>query len=368
MASVVATVVALTVAATPVATATTTAAASDREISFVVDGTTTFGTLHVPAHRAGATLAAALLIPGSGATDRDGNVPPTVTPATLRLIADLLGTDGIMTYRFDKYATGKTGFGRIGDPSRLDMPAYTRQAVAAYATLRAQPETNTHRMLIVGHSEGGLQALLVARAVRPAPAGLALLAPQDLRILDIIAFQVDDQLDTLASAGTISAADAAATKAGVARVIAEFRASKPLDTSGMLPAVATFFATGIFGPDDRRFVRSDDAIYPPDIAQDVRPGTRVLFTCGTADVQVPCWTAGPELAVLARRHVTGPGLRVLPGLDHFLHPAGTPINDQILDPVAQRALLDFVRPFAMGCGTGSSPSAFRSATTPRQQC
>jgi hypothetical protein len=54
---------------------------------------------------------------------------------------------------------------------------------------------------------------------------------------------------------------------------------------------------------------------------------------------------GPEVAALARRHITGPGLRVLPDVTHFLHPAGTSDSDQILAPVVQRALLDFVRPF-----------------------
>jgi pimeloyl-ACP methyl ester carboxylesterase len=340
--------VALTAAMTPSATATTatTTAAADREISFVVDGTTTFGTLHVPAHRAGTTMAAALLIPGSGQTDRDGNVPPTVLPATLRLFADLLGAEGIMTYRFDKYTTGQTGFGRFSsDPGELNMPAFTRQAVAAYKTLRAQPETDKHRMLIIGHSEGGLQALLVAREVRPTPAGLALLAPQALRILDIINFQLDEQVDTLTSAGTITAADAAATKAGMSRMIAEFRADQPLDTSGILPVFATFLTTAVFNSTNSRFVRTDDAIYPPDVARDVRPGSRVMVTCGTADTQVPCWMTGPELTVLARRNITGPGLRVLPNVDHFLHPAGTPINDQILAPATQQALLDFVHPF-----------------------
>lgn len=338
-------VCALVGVAAPAATAAPLVPAADHEVDFVVDGTTTFGTLHVPAHRAGATMAAALLIPGSGLTDRNGNVSQlNLTPDTLRLFADLLGTQGIMTYRFDKYGTGRTGFGAVGDPSNLDMPLYTRQAAAAYTTLRAQPGTDPHHMLIVGHSEGGLQALLVARTVRPAPAGLALLAPQDLRILDIIAFQVADQIDAGVSTGAISASDGAATKAGITRVIAEFRAGQPLDTTGMLPNVAAFFV-GVLGPLNARFIRSDDAIYPPDVVRDLRPGTRVLLTCGTADVQVPCATVGPEVAALARRHITGPGLRVLPDVTHFLHSAGTPDSDQTLGPVVQHTLLDFARPF-----------------------
>src|ERR1041384_6699192 len=85
--------------------------AADREVVFTVDGTTTYGTLHVPAHRAGQRLRAALLLPGSGPTDRDGNQPPAVTPHTLSHLAAALDRQGVVTLRFDKYGSGRTGLG-----------------------------------------------------------------------------------------------------------------------------------------------------------------------------------------------------------------------------------------------------------------
>jgi hypothetical protein len=266
-------------------------------------------------------------------------------PGTLRLIAGLLGTNGVMTLRFDKYGTGQTGAGAFtNDPSKLDMPAYTRQAIAAYAALLAQTETDQRRILIVGHSEGGLQTMLVARAVHPAPAGLALLAPQDLRLLDLVNLQLDEQLDQLTAAGTITAAQDATNKTALVRAIAQFRAGQQVDTTGMLPSLVAV-TNVLFSPTSARFVRSDDAIYPPDVARGLRPGTGMLLTCGTADTEVPCPTTTPLLSALARQHITQPGLRVLPGIDHFLHPAGTPINDQIIAPSAQQALRAFIRPF-----------------------
>ena len=50
-------------------------AAASSDVSFAVDGTKTYGTLEIPAHRNGQHLAAALLLAGSGPTDRDGNQP-----------------------------------------------------------------------------------------------------------------------------------------------------------------------------------------------------------------------------------------------------------------------------------------------------
>ncbi|MEV7394809.1 hypothetical protein [Streptomyces sp. NPDC091215] len=123
--------------------------AVDREVRFTADGTTAYGTLHIPAHRAGRRLAAALLLPGSGPTDRNGDEPPGFTPHTLALMAGVLSDDGVMTLRFDKYGTGRTVLG--GRSSAPDMAAYTRQAVAAYNTLRAQPEADAHALLVVGH-------------------------------------------------------------------------------------------------------------------------------------------------------------------------------------------------------------------------
>jgi alpha-beta hydrolase superfamily lysophospholipase len=318
--------------------------AADREIRFTADGSTAYGTVHIPAHHAGHRLAAALLIPGSGLTDRDGDEPPTFSPHTLALFAGALGDEGVMSLRFDKYGTGRTGWGRHRSPDHIDMAAFTRQAVAAYDALRSQPEADPSKMLIVGHSEGGLQALLVERAVRAKPAGLALIAPQDTRLLDAIDYQLAGQLDEAVSVGQLSAAQAGLNKAGVRRAVAGFRAHRQVDTSGLLPSIASFL-DALFGPHNAVFVRSDDADYPPDIARSVAPGTRALVTCGTADTNVPCRTTPPLLAALASARTTGPGLRVLPGIDHLLHPAGTPANDRSLAPAARRALGDFVRPW-----------------------
>jgi uncharacterized protein len=322
--------------------------AAESSVSFVVDGTTTYGTLDVPAHRSGQRLAAALLLPGSGPTDRNGDQPAEgIDPQTLELIAGLLGQQGIMTLRFDKYFSGQTGAGAYAtDPGRIDIAALIRQADAAYDVLRDQPETNTGAMLIVGHSEGGFTAMLVDESVQPRPAGLALLEPQDLRVLDLIRIQLDEQLDDAVAAGQITAATAAQNKAGISRVISEFRAGQPVSTSGLLAPVAELFTDSLFSPVNARYTRSDDAIYPPAVAARLPRGTRVLVTCGTADLNVPCSSTGPLLAALARAGTTGPGLRVLAGLDHYLHPAGTPVSDPILAPAAVAALQAFASPWA----------------------
>ena len=323
-------------------------AAVSRDVSFAVGGTTTFGTLDIPAHRSGQRLAAALLLAGSGPTDRNGNdIGAGFTPYTLQLIAGELARMGIMSMRFDKYFSGLTGGGAFAaDPGSIDLAAYIRQADAAYDFLRAQQETDTGRMLVVGHSEGGMYALLVAESVSPHPAGLALIEPQDERLLSLIQLQTDEQIDAAVGQGTLTAASARQNAAGVRHAISEFRAGQPVDTRGLAPGVVQLITPELLSPVNARYVRSDDAVYPPSVAARLASGTRVLITEGTADTNVPVSTIKPLVSALTAAGATGPGLRVLDGVNHLLHLPGISNNTQALALSAVVALRDWAQPYA----------------------
>jgi hypothetical protein len=321
-------------------------AAASRGVSFVVGGTTTYGTLEVPAHRAGRRLAAALLLAGSGSTDRNGDDAAAGRSShTLQLIAGDLAQLGIMSLRFDKYFAGQTGAGTFGsDPGSITLSDFIRQADAAYDLLRGEPETDTGRMLVVGHSEGGMYALLVAGSVSPHPAGLALIEPQDARLLTLVQLQTDEQIDATVSQGMLTAAGARSDTEGVQRAIAEFRAGRPVTISGLSPDVVQLLAPELLTPANARYVRSDDAVYPPSVAARLARGTRVLVTDGTRDTNVPLSTIEPLVSALAG--TSGPGLQVLNGVNHLLHLPGVPDNDQLLAPSAVTALRAWAQPYA----------------------
>ncbi len=305
------------------ATAAPTVPSSDREISFTVDGTVTYGTLHVPAHRPARRMTAALLLPGSGPTDRDGDQPPAFTPHTISKLAAALDADGVVTFRFDKYGSGSTGLGAFHDhPETIDYPAFVRQATAAYHLLARQPEVDPYAVRLIGHSEGAMTALLVATTARPRPASVALLQPQALRLLDVVARQLHNQLAAAVAAGHLTPEAGKAISLAVDRAVIDFRAHAPVDTTGMPAAIAELFRA-LDGP-NRRFVDSDDAIDPATVARRLPPGMPVLLTCGTADVQVPCDTTTPLTAALHRAHTCGPGRVVLPGVDHSLEDPAQP--------------------------------------------
>jgi uncharacterized protein len=323
-------------------------AATSSDVSFAVDGTKTYGTLEIPAHNNGQHLAAALLLAGSGPTDRDGNQPSqNITPQTLKLVAGVLAQQGIMTLRFDKYFTGQTGAGTFAsDPGTIDLNAYIRQADAAYAFLRGQPAADRQHMLVVGHSEGGFYAMLVADTVSPHPAGLALLEPQDQRILSLVALQLDEQLNTAVQQGQLSASAAQQQAEGISNAIAQFRAGQQVETDGLLPQIVQQLTPELLTPGNAKVARTDDAISPVDAAAKVVAGTRVLVTDGTADTNIPVSTISPLASALKGAGTTGPELKVLTGVNHLMHTPGTEDNDAVLAGSVVAALKAWAQPFA----------------------
>jgi alpha-beta hydrolase superfamily lysophospholipase len=103
----------------------------------------------------------ALLIAGSGSTDHDGN-GPQVKPATLKKLSDQLVARKIATLRYDKRGAGgwKPEFGK---PEDFRFKDYVDDAAALVNYLRSSGKFS--RLALVGHSEGGLVAILTARRV-----------------------------------------------------------------------------------------------------------------------------------------------------------------------------------------------------------
>jgi uncharacterized protein len=103
----------------------------------------------------------ALLIAGSGSTDHDGN-GPDIKPATLKKLSEQLLARNIATLRYDKRGAGgwKPEFGR---PEDFRFKDYVDDAASLVNYLRSGGKFS--RLVLVGHSEGGLVAILTARRV-----------------------------------------------------------------------------------------------------------------------------------------------------------------------------------------------------------
>jgi uncharacterized protein len=101
------------------------------------------------------------LIAGSGSTDHDGN-GPQIKPATLKKLSEQLAARKIATLRYDKRGAGgwKPEFGR---PEDFRFKDYVDDATALVNYLRSSGKFS--RVVLAGHSEGGLVAILTARRV-----------------------------------------------------------------------------------------------------------------------------------------------------------------------------------------------------------
>jgi len=116
------------------------------------------GTLLLPSQPG--PLPVALIVSGSGPTDRDGN--STLLPGrndSLKLLAEGLATRGIASLRYDKRGVGASA--RAG-PREFDLrfESYVEDAVRWLQRLRADPRFST--AVVVGHSEGSLVGMRAA--------------------------------------------------------------------------------------------------------------------------------------------------------------------------------------------------------------
>ena len=130
----------------------------------------------------------ALLIAGSGTTDHDGN-GPQAKPATLKKLAEALTARNIATLRYDKRGAGgwKPEYGR---PEDFRFKDYVDDAAALVSYLRRTG--NFSKLVLIGHSEGGLVAILTARRV-PVDR-LVLLTTAARRQGDLLKAQLQKQL------------------------------------------------------------------------------------------------------------------------------------------------------------------------------
>jgi len=101
----------------------------------------------------------ALLIAGTGSIDHDGN-GPQMKPATLKKLSDQLVARNIATLRYDKRGAGgwKPEFGK---PEDFRFKDFVTDASALVKYLRDSGKFS--KIILVGHSEGGLVAILTAQ-------------------------------------------------------------------------------------------------------------------------------------------------------------------------------------------------------------
>lgn len=117
------------------------------------------GTLLLPA--AQFPVPVALIIAGSGPTDRDGN-NPLMTNNSLKMLATELAKKGIASLRYDKRGIGKSQQAGLSEKD-LRFDNYIEDAVAWIDQLKNDMSFN--QIVVIGHSEGSLIGMVASQDV-----------------------------------------------------------------------------------------------------------------------------------------------------------------------------------------------------------
>lgn len=118
-----------------------------------------FGTLELPAAKQ--PVPVALIIAGSGPTDRNGNTPALPgSNNSLRMLADGLAARGIATLRYDKRGIAASREAMTTEAD-LRFNHFIEDADAWIKQLRADKRFST--ITVIGHSEGSLIGMVAAR-------------------------------------------------------------------------------------------------------------------------------------------------------------------------------------------------------------
>jgi pimeloyl-ACP methyl ester carboxylesterase len=257
------------------------------------------GTLTWP--RSPGRFPAVLLITGSGQQDRDETI---LGHRPFLVLSDYLTRHGIAVLRVDDRGVG----GSTGDVLNATTEDFASDVLAGIAYLKTRPEIDPHRIGLMGHSEGGIIAPMVARR-SPDVAFIVLLAGSGIpgeQILYLqqaaIARQMGASTPTILFNRAVEQLLLTAIKRGTDSAPADQKSKQPVDDRRGPPskddkkpaaneasAAVDKLAKRLGSPWLRFFISYD----PRPALREVR--CPVLAVIGEKDIQVPAQENLPEI-------------------------------------------------------------------------
>jgi alpha-beta hydrolase superfamily lysophospholipase len=250
------------------------------------------GTLLLPDSRG--PWPAALLIAGSGPTDRDGNNPLGVTAAPYRLLAQGLAARGVSTVRIDKRGM----FGSRAAIANANLVTIADYAADAHAWAKAaRKATGARCVWLLGHSEGGLVALAAGQD-KTDLCGIISVSAAGRKLGTIIREQL---AANPANAPLIPAAHTA---------LARLEARQRFNNADIPPALQPLFGEAI-----QLYMIDLLAYDPPRLAASLK--LPLLIVQGDRDLQVNVTDADALAAAQPKARKV-----ILPGINHLLKYVG----------------------------------------------
>ncbi len=142
------------------------------------------GTLTVPADGTD-KYPVILLITGSGQQDRNSTI---MGHKPFLVIADHFSRRGFAVLRLDDRGVGSTG----GNPQTSTTADFVTDVEAGIKFLKSHPNINADKVFLMGHSEGGIIAVMTAAKQKKALRGIVLLAGPGVPIHELMLQQTKD--------------------------------------------------------------------------------------------------------------------------------------------------------------------------------
>jgi uncharacterized protein len=305
------------------------AAFAEREITFTNGDVRLAGSLLVPSGES--RVPAVVFLHGSGAEGRWAS----------RFLASQLATHGIAALIFDKRGVGQsTGDWRQATPDDL-----ARDDAAAVARLRQEPRIDGNRIGILGHSQGGTLAPMVA-ALSPPP-GVAFVIASAGAGMPLDSVEIFSILNAVYPNAT-SAQDSADARDYVGELVAAAYHGRPrarLDSVAAAWRERPWFVPPP-APDNSYWTFSKlYAQYDP-LAWWAKVRVPTLLIYGENDQRVPARESAARIATTLARTASNADVtvRILPGADHTFRlppgPGGWPMTAPDYVPSLLRWLAD----------------------------
>ncbi|HET8841816.1 MAG TPA: alpha/beta fold hydrolase [Ktedonobacteraceae bacterium] len=313
---------------------------SQRDVTYPgVHGVTLAGTLLIPAHPRGTRVPGVVIVAGSGSIDRNGNELEVGYVSDLyKQLAESLAQHGIASLRYDKRGVGARSPVPLpkdpAHPTAAEIAAvqqfgkwdnYIGDATATLNYLQHRPEIDSHRTVLLGHSEGTNISEQIASSPRHLthpPAALVLIGAPG-RTLDVV---VREQLLNNFIEGGLSSALTDFILAQYDALIMGIKQEgqilqAPLEnlaTNNQVPASITVFFKSFFSVYNLLYLEDQLRLNPPAILRQYRGP--VLIIQGESDQQIFANEDTPLLqaALQSRPHPNHYRILLVPDASHDL--------------------------------------------------
>lgn len=237
-------------------------AAQERDIVVECDWGTISATIDRPTE---GSDTAVLIVAGSGPTDRNGNSAAGLKTYCYKMLGEALAEGGYAVMRYDKRAIGLSPI-PAEDVPNLVFEDYIDDARTCVEYLRKE---GFAKVIVAGHSEGGLIALALAADEECVLDGVVLLCAPGYNMAEILNFQLSQQLVPAYMGLMVRSM----------QIISELKAGRTVAAEDVPQELM-----GLFHPTVQPFLISNMQYEPTELAKKCR--VPMLIISGGRDIQV----------------------------------------------------------------------------------